>query len=149
MGGLSADDFCACGALVDWDAEDARRCRGCGEEIETMSDAVMGSDLFEKVKGDMLAAFPGVAPDMVRQIADEFLAQIVARADTSAERALDSLVVCQDDGCSTITGDAREYDDKRVCPKCCRASVQADREASAIAATHGPEIRGVRVRRGA
>lgn len=142
------NDFCSrCGALVDWDAEADRRCRGCGEEIEVNKPVVMHADLVELVKGELVATFSGVAPETVAKIADEFLSMIVQQADTSAERALDSLAVCQDDGCSTITADAREHDGKLLCPGCYRATKKAALEASGIAATHGPEVRGVRGRR--
>ena len=127
-------DLCpTCGALVDWDAEADRRCRGCGEEIE-MSDAVLA------VMKDLAETFPDVAPERIRQVCDEMIAQWYARADRDTESVLDALTACEADGCRTITAIYVVRDGRRICSACRKAERQAARDAAGITATHGPEL---------
>lgn len=103
------------------------------------------SDVVLAVMKDLAETFPDVAPERIRAICDELLAQWYARADSDTESVLDALTACEADGCRTITAVyVVVRDGRRICSVCRKAEKQAERDAERIAATHGPEMRRLR-----
>ena len=103
------------------------------------------SDVIDAVKDELAAGFPSVSPEMVADIASEFLAILENCADAETKALFRDLVACKGEGCLRVTAFAWDG----LCSACHRARRRAQLDAAGIEATHGPELpAGVRARRG-